>query len=172
MTNINLKTTEFFDSVYEGTNIYDPNQEYSTEEYNLIVERLRGIFDSVLHVATQAGVYDDICDCLNFYFSDQGRTLTMPYLVTTIKCCLWWMKGQNLTFDELIKERIREHLQKNPESEEWGDFISYVNYRMECNIEPVDTFISWFTNAGTDYGDISPDYMIDIYHYAFLPEET
>ena len=167
-----MTSIDFFDTVYEITNIYAPNREYSNEEYDLIVKRLWGIYNSVIDIATQAGVYEDLSEYLYYYFPNQERALSMPDLQTTIKYCLWWMKGQNLTFDELIKERIREHLQKNPESEEWGDFISYVNYRMECNIEPVDTFISWFTNEGIDYGDVSPDNMMDIYHCAFLPEET
>jgi hypothetical protein len=162
--------SDIFESSEHFINIFDPNSEYSTEEYNLIVGRLWGIFYSVMDVATRAGVYEEFSRSIYSYFPNQEQALSMPYLETTINYCLWWMKSQDLTFEDFIKEKLWECLQINSETEDLSDFISHVNNRMENYKEPIDTFITWFTNGGIEFGDISSDNMIDIYPIAFLPE--
>lgn len=165
-----MTSSVYFECGDDFINIYDPNLEYPIEEYNLIVGRLWGIFYSVMDVATRAGVYEEFSRSIYSYFPNQEQALSMPYLETTINYCLWWMKSQDLTFEDFIKEKLWECLQINSETEDLSDFISHVNNRMENYKEPIDTFITWFTNGGIEFGDISSDNMIDIYPIAFLPE--
>ena len=58
------------------------------------------------------------------------------------------------------------------DTSDWGLFIDYVDYRMETNKEPIDTFLYWITRMGYDDVQTSADEMMNMYSNAFAPEEN